>query len=144
MTINYLIKNGKAWSNGNNSEVFLEGHLTIDGPYNSETDPNGDIKHTYNILNSEITIISSGEIIASGSGTIKILFIKTDSGHDNMSEWDCGQISTSLVEGDVMFYDTTETPLGIEHYDKLPTGIRLNNGICFNKYDSINFRLKSG
>lgn len=142
MTINYLIINGKAWSNGNNTEVSLEGQLTIDGPFNSEIDPNGDIKHTYNILNSEIKIISSGEIIASGSGTIKIMFIKTVSGHDNMSEWNCGQISTSLVEGDVIFYDISGKQVDIEDYIKLPHELHLNNGIYFNNYESITLTLK--
>lgn len=136
----YQIKNGKAWSNVNNEEVSLKGYFEIDDICTTETNQNGTIKYIYNINKSEITT-NSGNIFTSGSGKINIVFEKTEGGYDNMSEWNCGDISTSLVESDVIFYDNHKNPYEINDYNKLPPVIHLNNGIYFQNYESINLTL---
>ena len=140
MFFNYKITHGSAVPYGSSIEVNLSGHLKIcvlKIPVSNNT--TNRINRLYSIIGSEIILTDSGETISSGNGIINVIFEKNSQNWDNFSEWSCGQIPTSLVEGDVIFYDEKSAPLEINdhNYSVLPPVMVLNNGEYFNKFNSI-------
>lgn len=137
---------GNAYSDADMGMVNLSGFMKIDIPAVSEnyiesvfSSNANSFEITYNIIDSHIKS-DSNETFSSGAGNIYLSFLKTWNGTwDNYSTWQCGNIQTSLCEGDVYFEN--KNLVNLNDYDILPSKMMLNFGMIFNQYNSIDLSL---